>query len=103
MEFVELSTFEKPSKLYLGENELHELQIVLLIRPEIGKVIQSSGGLRKLRWTSAGTGKRSGLRVIYYYVTQDQKIFLVYIYKKSKQEDLNLEQLRYLRLLVGDS
>ena len=35
--------------------------------PEAGDVIPESGGVRKVRWSRAGAGKRGGARVIYFY------------------------------------
>jgi hypothetical protein len=43
----------------------------LLQFPESGKVVPGSGGVRKLRWAMTGTGKRGGVRVIYYFKKQD--------------------------------
>ena len=34
--------------------------------PEVGAVIKDSGGCRKVRWSRPGTGKSSGVRVIYF-------------------------------------
>ena len=31
--------------------------------PEIGDVIPDTGGVRKVRWSRAGSGKRGGVRV----------------------------------------
>src|SRR5688572_31960841 len=44
------------------------LQLALLLRPQQGRIIRGSGGLRKLRWRLPlhGRGKRGGLRLIYY-------------------------------------
>lgn len=39
----------------------------LLQSPELGDVIQGADGLRKVRVTAKGKGKRGGARVIYYY------------------------------------
>jgi hypothetical protein len=35
--------------------------------PDAGGVIADTGGLRKMRWTRPGVGKRGGVRVIYFY------------------------------------
>jgi hypothetical protein len=35
--------------------------------PEAGDVIPDSGGVRKVRWRRQGSGKRGGVRVIYFY------------------------------------
>ena len=67
----------------------------------MGQVIAHGSGLRKLRWISSTKGKRGGLRVIYYWVIKDDQIYLLYIYSKSKQEDLTPEQIKILKNLIG--
>lgn len=62
-------------------------------------VIQQTGGLRKVRWSAQGKGKRGGVRVIYYYVTSASQIRLLLIYKKGIQDDLTQDQKKLLRQL----
>ncbi len=62
-----------------------------------GDIIQQTGGLRKVRWSSHGKGKRGGVRVIYYYVTYESQIRLLLIYKKGIQDDLTSDQKKILR------
>ncbi len=97
MEFIETSIFTKVSRELLGDDQLRRLQTTLAMFPTTGKIIPGSGGLRKLRWVLDGEGKRGGLRVIYYWVTQDDQIFLLYVYKKSVQEDMTVAELKILR------
>jgi hypothetical protein len=47
-----------------------------------------------------GSGKRGGLRVIYYIVTADSRCLLLYVYPKSAQEDLGPDELRLLMKIV---
>jgi len=68
----------------------------LAVRPESGDIIKGSGGIRKLRW--AGSGR--GIRVIYYYFTEDEQIYMLYAYPKSKKDDLTADQLKQLKQLV---
>lgn len=102
MEFIETPVFWKDSVALLGDEGIRNLQTVLMFYPERGAVIPGSRGLRKIRWVSSGKGKRGGLRIIYYFVTEDQRIFLLYVYEKSKQDDLTREQLRCLRSLLEE-
>lgn len=62
MEFIETSVFTKASRSLLPDSELRQLQMTLLLHPDMGQVIPGSGGLRKIRWISGGKGKRGGLR-----------------------------------------
>ena len=73
MVIIETSVFTKQVQTLLTDEEYHQLQAELVRRPEAGAVIPRSGGLRKVRWSMPGRGKRGGARVIYYWaVKQDQ-------------------------------
>ena len=66
---VELPAFERLRSEYLDDEGFRELQRTLMQNPEAGDVIESTGGLRKVRQADPrrGKGKRGGLRVIYYW------------------------------------
>ena len=49
-----------------------------------------------MRWAIPGKGKRGGLRIIYYWYAQDEKIYMLLSYKKSEKADLTRTQLRIL-------
>ncbi len=96
LEFVEWEVFTKRITQLLHDDEYSDMQAFLLEHPLAGDVIPNGGGLRKLRWRSAGRGKRGGIRVIY-YVWSMRRLYLVYAYDKKEQGDLTGEQLKRLR------
>jgi hypothetical protein len=102
MEFFETSTFTKLIQKLISDKEYHLLQLQLSVRPESGAIIKGSGGIRKLRWAGSGRGKRGGIRVVYYYLTEDEQIYMLYAYPKSKKDDLTADQLKQLKQLVED-
>ena len=53
-------------------------------------LLQGTGGIRKVRWKREGTGKISGVRVIYYFHNERYPLFLLSIFGKS--EKVNLSQ-----------
>ena len=59
-EFIETPFFTKALDRYLDDDEYQELQAYLSEHPESGKIVPGSGGIRKLRWGTAGRGKRGG-------------------------------------------
>ena len=44
-----------------------------------------------------GHGKRGGARVIYYWVTDDERILLLDIYAKNEAENLSAARLQQLK------
>lgn len=99
MIFIETPIFTEDVKELLSDDEYAELQKYLVDNPLAGDVIQQTGGLRKVRWSSQGKGKRGGVRVIYYYVTPASQIRFLLIYKKGVQDDLTVDQKKTLRQL----
>ena len=83
MRFVETAVFTAASRRHLDDEQYRQLQIALMLRPEQGPVIRGAGRLRKVRWATAGAGKRGGLRVIYYWAPRDEAFYMVYAYTKS--------------------
>jgi mRNA-degrading endonuclease RelE of RelBE toxin-antitoxin system len=102
MLFIETPIFTKLVIDLISDDEYRKLQLALVLRPEAGKLISGSGGLRKIRWKSGGSGKRGGLRVIYFWDVPMDIIYMLLIYKKNKQEDLTPNQLKTLRNLVKE-
>lgn len=100
MIFVETPVFEQQINDLLSHDEYLAFQKMLAGNPTAGDVIKGSGGLRKIRWSLKGAGKRGGIRVIYYHVTAAFQIRLLLAYKKSEQDDLTPAQLRVLRRIV---
>lgn len=101
MIFIETPVFTREIEKHLSDNDLRRLQSILLLRPESGAVIKGSGGLRKVRWAKSGSGKRGGLRIIYYYDPFDT-IYLIYPYSKKDKEDLTNDQIKVLAKLVEE-
>ena len=102
MLFIETPIFTKLVTDLIPDDEYRKIQLALVLRPEAGKIIPGSGGLRKVRWKISGSGKRGGLRLIYFWDVPEDRIYMLLIYKKSKQEDLNPNQLKILRNLVKE-
>jgi hypothetical protein len=65
-------------------------------------VVRGTGGVRKVRWRSGGKGKSGGVRVIYYWATVDDQIFLLTLYGKAEKQDLSATDLRRVVKLLAE-
>ena len=95
--FVESAAFERIREVYLDDDEYADLQQYMMQNPEAGKIVRGSGGVRKLRWGGAGSGKRGGLRVIYFVRYLPNEFWMLTIYAKSRQENVPGHILRELK------
>ena len=86
--FIESSIFERLLPVYLDDDEYAELQRHLICHPEAGDLVRGSGGVRKLRWSRPGMGKRGGLRVIYYVHSQPDEFWMLTLYSKSRADNV---------------
>ena len=95
--FVETALFTRLITEYLTDEEYSELQYYLAEHPESGAVIPGSGGVRKLRWTHRGKGKRGGLRIIYYLRARSGVIWMLTAYPKNVRENIPAKTLAAIR------
>lgn len=97
--------FTKPflaswSAMGLDTDSLRMLERILLQNPKIGDVIQGTGGARKMRIQLDGRGKSGGGRVVYLDVFEKEKLYLLFAYPKSVQDDLTPEQKKLIKTIV---
>lgn len=97
---VEVPPFPTVANDVWSDAERMEFIDYIARNPEAGAVIPGTGGVRKVRWSRAGMGKRGGARVIYYYHSTALPIFLLTVYAKSVAENLTAEQKRIMARIV---
>ena len=102
MVIVETTIFTRLIQELVSDDEYKELQEALVSRPDLGDLIKGSGGIRKARWNLDGTGKSGGVRVIYYWVVNDDHIRMLYVYPKGKQANLTRAQVAKLKAVVEE-
>ena len=100
MIFIEDDGFQRRRQGLMGDGELFGLMEWLAVHPEAGRVIPGSGVLRKMRWAAKGHGKSGGARVIYFWWITADKILLLDIYAKGRQEDLSADEIKKLKRKV---
>ena len=97
---VETSLFQKQWPVYWTEEERGEFAAYIAGLPGAGDVIPNSGGIRKVRWRRAGTGKSGGVRVIYFTRTAEQEVVLLLMYAKAKTDNITGPKLKEIRRVL---
>ena len=100
--FVHTAPFIKSWKM-MGlnvEDDLRRLEAELLSDPQLGDVIEGTGGSRKMRIQHAARGKSGGARVIYLDVFEKEHLYLLFAYPKNVQEDLTPEQKKSIKKMI---
>lgn len=89
-EFIISKEFDRKWKeLGLNEDELGELEIFLCKNPDVGDVMEGTGGVRKFRWALEGKGKSGGARIIYLDIVFAEHIYLLTAFSKNEKTNLN--------------
>ena len=98
---AETLLFARQAETVWDEAEREAFIDYIAHNPEVGDVIPETGGVRKLRWSMAGTGKRGGTRVIYFYHNMGRPLYLLMVYAKARQENLTTDETRAVRKLTA--
>lgn len=89
---AETQAFARAAETLWSEEERVELVNFVARNPEAGDLIPGTGGVRKLRWTRSGIGKRGGARVVYFYYRPDCPLYLLLAYAKARATDLSARE-----------
>lgn len=99
-EFVYTDEFLDSVDGLLTDAELRELEAELLRTPAKGRLVPSTGGVRKMRFALPGRGKSGGARVLYVYAPHDQRIYFLLTYPKNVRDTLTQAEKNALKQWV---
>lgn len=97
---VELPEFIRRTHGLLSSSETLLLINYLAEFPQAGDLMQGTGGVRKLRWARDGKGKSGGVRVIYYFHSEQIPLYLLTIFAKNERANLSMAERNELAHLV---
>ncbi len=99
--FIMTPEFDRCWKnLGLSDEHLKELQETILLNPQVGSVIQGTGGLRKLRFALDNKGKSGSVRVLYVDLVVHDKVYLITAYQKNEKDNLNESEKAEVKKLI---
>lgn len=91
---IETPTFQKQADALWSEDERLDFVTWIAQNPLSGDVIPGADGARKVRWSAQAKGKRGGVRVIYFNLASEGVVWLVAIYSKSEQSNIQPNDIR---------
>jgi len=86
---IETHVFQKQADKLWSEAERLAFIEWIAVNPLAGDVIPGAEGARKVRWSLGNKGKRGGVRVIYFNLSEQGQIILVTMYAKNEQSTLH--------------
>jgi hypothetical protein len=101
--FVQLRVFTADfGDLGLGDEDPRALEAELLSRPDAGRVISGTGGLRKICFAppSWHRGKRGSIRVCYSWFPEAHAVYFFTVYTKQEKDNLSAADRRYFRSVL---
>ena len=94
---VETPTFSRLWPHYWTEDERGEFAAWRSEHPAAGDVVRKSGGVRKIRWSRAGSGKSGGVRVIDFNRLTNGEVWLLFMHAKAELDSIAGEVLREMK------
>lgn len=94
--------FERTSKKLLTETDRRSLETELCADLEAGALIARTGGFRKLRYGTPGSGKRGGIRVVYLPDRECGRVYMILACRKGVKDTLTREEENVLRKLASE-
>ena len=94
---VETPSYLSDAERLFSPDERKAIVDRLAADPTCGVIIPGGGGIRKVRWGRAGSGKSGGVRVIYFTRTAEGEVVLLTLYAKAKTDNLTGPKLKEIR------
>ena len=79
---------------FLAAIEQDAIIDLIAYEPTCGELIPGTGGLRKVRVGRGSSGKRGGVRVIYYFYNAEFPVLVMALYAKNEKADLSAREKR---------
>ena len=101
--FIETPEFAAKFDRIATQDEMIAMQDELIANPERGKIVQGTGGARKIRMRIGKRGKSGGARAIYYYIDLRGEIWFLEIFLKSEKSNLTISEKKKLYKFIKET
>ncbi len=98
---IETNIFSAKAAKIWTRSEYEDFIVYIASSPNSGDLVPGSGGVRKIRWSTQGTGKRGGVRIIYFN-SANQQTWLLTMYAKNERENIPSHELKNIKEAIDD-
>lgn len=99
-EFIMTPEFDKIwARMGLTDDDLKELQEIILLNPQVGSVMEGTGGLRKMRF-ALNEGKSGGARVLYVDLVIHEEVYLISAFPKGSKVNLTKSERNEIKKMI---
>jgi len=102
LHFIHTPLFDESAEELLGLDGLREVQAIIQANPDVGRLIKGTSGARKMRVGVGGRGKSYGARVIYYFKSTENIVYLILAYAKTEADEISEAGRRTLKSIIRD-
>ncbi len=89
--------FSRKASAVWSALEREDFTVHIARNPFSGDTVPGSGGFRKVRWGKEGKGKRGGVRVIYFFQSATDQVWLLKMYGKNERENIPAHELKQIK------
>jgi hypothetical protein len=97
---AELPEYIHRAEKLMSASERLDIINYLAAHPKAGDLMESTGGIRKLRWGRGAQGKSGGVRVIYYVHSEQMPLYLLTLFAKNERANISRAERHELAELV---
>jgi hypothetical protein len=80
--------------------QYEEFVVYIANNPHAGDLVPRSGGVRKIRWSKKGSGKRGGVRIVYFSSVHEET-WLLTMYAKNERENIPAHELKKIKEAIN--
>lgn len=99
---MEMPAFARLRHRYLDDEAYCRVQLLLMLDPEAGDVIEGAGGVRKMRFADErrNKGTRGGLRILYFHWEAGAQFWMFMVYDKGEVADMTRSERAAVRTSI---
>ena len=99
---VETRSYQARAQKLLTQEEQERVIEMIARDPTCGVIMKGTGGVRKVRVAIGERGKSGGVRVVYFFHSEDVPTFLLTLFAKNEKDNLSMAERNQLATFVEE-